>query len=251
MSSYIEFNGVKSNELGLKLLNDFEFISPRRDVQEVKVIGRHGTIEIDNGSYNEIIKTFKFVININGNPKNSSDGTLLFNKALEISKWLNVKGYKIFRYSMYPGYYFRAKVIDEYNIRDTVRKLGKGILKFKFYPIMYKENQSEMTIVSGNRMNNECSLEAYPLITITVSRPTQVVIYNNGKKWIGLNNVSNNAIIDSREMQVIVDNNIGYDKMEVNNPLFPRLEVGNNTITFSNPAISSVKIFPRYGEVAI
>lgn len=249
MTSYIEFNGIKSSDLGLRLYNKFEFVTPKKQIEAIEVEGRNGKIYIDKKSYDDIEKTILFEVSTKDNPKNGSDGSLIFDKALEISKWINTKGFKDFKYSMYPKFIYKAMVIDPYNMADTIRKKGRGALKFIFKPIMYYANQPTKTISTGQNLNNIGSIEAYPRLYIT-PKQTDLEIRNNGKLWVRLQklDIGTEIIIDSEMGKVFTNTGNANDKMLRNTPQFPILNVGKNVITFTG---ATIKIETRYCEVAI
>ena len=249
MTSYIEFNGIKSSDLGLKIYNEMKFVSPKKRYESIEIQGRDGDLYIDKESLSDIEKEVFFELNVKGNPNNGGDGSLIHKQALAISKWLNVKGFKDLKFSMYPDFTYKAMVVDPYNIEDTLRKRGKGVIKLIIKPIMYYNNYPKQSLSSGQNLINIGSIIAKPILYITPSQAT-LEIKKNGVVWLRLQNleIGKEIIIDSEVGRAYTSTGNANSKMLINKPLFPLLNVGNNKITFTGATIS---ILPRFGEVAI
>lgn len=249
MISYFEFNGRRSTEFGIRIYNNLEFTPAKKRIEEIEVLGRDGVLLVDDKSYKPVTKTINFDIKIDDNPAHTGDGSLLFKKVLEISKWLNVDGFKDFKYSMYPGFVFKATILDDYNIKDTLRKFGRGTIQVRFHPFMYYENGlSEVKLTSGMNLKNE-GIESAPLIRI-IPKSKKIVLQNNGVRWLTLENAEMETFIDSELMQAynIVGNANG--NIASNRPIYPILNAGNNKITVSE-GTADIFITPRYREVVI
>ncbi|MFL8888698.1 hypothetical protein [Helcococcus kunzii] len=251
MISYFEYNGQKSSDFGIKIYNDLEFSTARRDIEEIKVLGRDGVLLYDNERLDIVEKTINFdITNITG-VKNGSDGSQLFNRVLEISKWLNVKGFHDFKYSMYPNFTFKATIIDTYNIRDTIRTFGRGSIKIKFQPYMYYNSGLDERIITTKTTLKNKGIISMPRLRITPLKTGQdIEIKNNGKLWLKLKGLEHEIIIDSELMQAYDKLGNANEKMYINRPLFPQLEIGNNLIEY-NSELCTVNIIPRFREEII
>lgn len=247
--SYFEYNGKKSSDFGIRIYNTLKFQGQSRNIENIEILGKDGGLLVEKGNLSIFKKTIAFDVNIDGE-FNADDGSGQFDRALEITKWLGVKGWHTFKYSMYPDYEFKATIIDEYNLEDTIRNLGKGVIEVTFYPIMYKAGQSIKTITSGQNLINTGSINSKPLIKIT-SSATSVIVQNNGKDWIRLQNLEGAITIDSESLEVYDQFGSATDKMILLRPLFPELSVGDNVITFDDSKISKFEINERIGEIAI
>lgn len=249
MISYFEYNGKKSSDFGIRLHNTLEFRGQNRNIEEVEVLGKDGGLLKENGYLRTFTKSLSFTVDI-GSEFTGSDGSGAFDRALEISKWLKVKGWHTFRYSMYPDYEFKATITDEYNIADTIRRRGRGVINIKFFPVMYLAEQTPKNVTSGTILTNPCSRESLPKIEITATTPS-LTIYNNGEIWLELKDLNGKITIDSENMIVYDDLGSATNKMIKNRPLFPVLKNGDNNITFSNTDVTSFVIYERFGEDAI
>lgn len=249
MISYFEFNGKKSTDFGIKIFNELEFTPPTKRYERVEVQGRDGDLFIDLESRANIEKTIKFQVEVDGKPKDGSDGSLMFKRALDISKWLGVKGFYDFKYSMYPGFTYKAMIQDPYNLADTVRKKGIGIIKVIFEPVMYYDGYDEKKAISGASIDNIGSIVSKPKIRLIPSS-SEFTITNNGVNWLRLTklNLGEEIIIDSELGKAYTRTSNANNNMLVNDPLFPLLYVGKNQLSFTG---AQVYITPRFGEEAI
>lgn len=253
MISYFEYNGKKSDDFGIRLFNSLEFSPASKRISQIEVLGRDGVLLIDDNSYKPIEKTINFDVRITGTPTSSSDGSLIFQRALQISKWLNAPGFNDFKYSMYPGFLFKATVIDKYNLTDTIRKYGKGSIRVLFHPFMYYDSGlSERKLFSGGSIDN-IGVPCKPLIKIIpkTSGATYVTINNNSQNWLKLINIDSETFVDSELMQVRDANGLANNKLvRIENYDYPILVEGENRFTFDS-SLADIYIIPRFREVAI
>ena len=85
MSTFIKFDGKKSSDFGLKIINDIEFSSTSYDVETIEVPGRDGVLLKDNQRLKPVKREFPMKINT---------VERLSTSEIAISDWLNVKGWK-------------------------------------------------------------------------------------------------------------------------------------------------------------
>lgn len=252
MISYFEFNGKKSSDFGIRLYNNLEFISPQKSVEIIDIQGRDGSLYIDNNKREDIKKEIYFDLDVESSPENGSDGQPLFKRVLAINKWLNVKGFKDFKYSMYKGFTFKAMVIDPYNISDTLRTKGRGVIRLIIKPVMYYDDPSisKANPANGGVIDNIGSFNAKPIVTVTTTKADEI-IYNNGKKWIVLKNlvVGKPIVIDSESGIVSGGSVHNNSNLAPLTPPYPLLYKGKNKITFSDG--TKISMVTRIGEEAI
>ena len=255
MTSYFEYNGQRSSDFGIRIYNKLEFVSPANDIEFVRVQGRDGDYAIDNHRLESINKFLYFDLIIDDSVKNGGDGSLIFSKSLEIMEWLNTKKYMPLKFSMYPDYEYMAMFYEPNSIADTMRTLGKGVLRYRIKPIMYLSDRETVVVTSGSTAVNEGSIASMPrieIVTNTSYSDTDVTINKNGQPWIILRNVMNGRIvIDSEASQVTFNNVLNNSKMLRTGETFPTLDVGDNVITFDTTQIKDMKIERREGVVAI
>lgn len=254
MSSYFEYNGQKSSDFGIKIHNTLAFSPAEHDLSEIRVLGRHGHLTVDNQRLEVVEKTIKFDVLVDEDLiQNGSDGSVLMSRAIEIDDWLGVKGWHNWRWSMYPGYLYKATISDPYSIEDTIRRKGKGIIKVKFFPVMYLESElTERQIQNNQTINHTGNVDALPLIRLVPNgTQTRIDVSNNGEVWFSLQNINKTIWIDSETMQVYTADGSANDKLLIRKPLFPILQTGNNVITFNAAQITGLYMTTRLGRKAI
>ena len=254
MHSYFKYDGRKSTEFGIRILNDLSLTPAERDVTTVEILGRHGDLTVDNKRYKSLVKEIKFDVLVDKVRVNhGADGRALFNTALRISDWLNVKGYHDFEWSMYPEFLYKATMQDTYSIHDTIRTKGRGVITVKFYPIMfYKSFSHERRIESETNIFNKGNVEALPLIRLVPKAGQKDFdVYNNDEVWFSVRDITTETIIDSETMQVTNEQGSANDNLVVRRPLFPKLQTGDNLITFDENQVVGIYITPRLGRTAL
>ncbi len=252
--SYFMYNGKSSTEFGIRIYNEMVLSVPERDMTTVEVMGRDGDLTIDNKRLKPFIKQIKFNIKIDKDRiDNGADGRAMLDTALRISDWLNVKGYHDFEWSMYPQFMYRATIVDPYNIEDTIRSRGRGIINVKFHPVMYyKDKTHERKIESDTNIFNKGNVEALPLIRLVPKAGQKDFdVYNNGKVWFSVRGITTETIIDSETMQVTNEQGSANDNLAIRKPLFPKLQIGDNLITFDENQVTGIYITPRLGRTAL
>lgn len=251
MISYFEYKGKKSSDFGIRIYNDLEFTTPTKDIEEIVVLGRDGVLLYDNERLEVVEKTINFDVRNIEKANDGGDGSKIFNRVLAISKWMSSKEFIDFKYSMYPGFTFKAAIHDTYNIKDTLRSLGRGSVRVKFQPYMYYDNGlTEIEVTNSMNLSN-LGIQSYPVVRIVplqVGKP--ITISNNGKPWIKLQGLEFEITLDSELMQAYDKLGNASGKILVNRPLYPELQAGANKITFDS-TLCKVYVTPRYREVLI
>lgn len=246
-NAYIEIDGKKSIDFGIRLYNALSFRFGGVNAEEIEIPGRDGALFLSKKSLKPIRKSLKFDVVVPSGT-GGGDGSQLHHRAIAIAQWLPIGCWAEFRYSMYPGYVWRALVLDSYEIEDTVRKMGRGVIDFIFHPIMYKDGQKKVEIRSGDVLQNEGGREAKPLIYIEATG--DVLVKNNDAPWLSLKGMSEPITIDCEQVQVWDAYGSAFDKMSAEiEPAFPVLGLGENRITFGEN-VTKFEVLPRWGWIA-
>lgn len=240
---WFEYNGKRSDEFGIRIANELEFVSPQKDIEEVTVLGRDGVVLIDNERLNPIRKNIRLEIPVFDEMAKNDNGQLLHQLIMEIRDWLGVKGWHEWRFGMYPDYVWRATIKDTFNIADSMRSRGRGTIQVLFHPYMYLDYQAVIQLTQGYNLNNRTNEVAKPLIK--VEGTGDISFKNNGEDWLLLRAVDQEIVVDSELMSVYRDNRPQYDKMIDIEPMFPLLYEGNNQITWTGNA-TKVTVEPRW-----
>lgn len=229
-----------SSDMGLTISSQTIQASPEYDVSFETVMGRNGDLTLDN----ERLKSFVYPIHVflkSDFPVEES--------ANRVSKWLKDDiRYKPLFLSWDPDYIYMAIFYERFDIQDVLPKFGKITLNFRCHPVKYRTNSlSNIELTNGMTLFNPENRAAEPLISIEGSG--NITLQNNGKDWLVLEGVDGHLEVDSSAMSVYKEELPEFNKMNGNvRPLFPLLNPGDNTITWTGTA-TKVEIIPRWEAV--
>ncbi|HGM9257588.1 TPA: distal tail protein Dit, partial [Streptococcus pyogenes] len=153
---YIEFNGTKSNDLGLLLERERSIKSTNNDVDLIEVAGRDGVLIKDNERLKAVEQDFPF----------SLVGDVTANQQ-KISEWLHVKGWHDLALSWDKDYIYRASVVNLFEIDEILKQFGRLKINFLIHPIKYlKTGKQEVSLVNGSTLQNPGNVQAKPILKI-------------------------------------------------------------------------------------
>ncbi|HEQ5253209.1 TPA: phage tail family protein, partial [Streptococcus pyogenes] len=189
---YIEFNGTKSNDLGLLLERERSIKSTNNDVDLIEVAGRDGVLIKDNERLKAVEQDFPF----------SLVGDVTANQQ-KISEWLHVKGWHDLALSWDKDYIYRASVVNLFEIDEILKQFGRLKINFLIHPIKYlKTGKQEVPLVNGSTLQNPGNVQAKPILKIKGIGNGVLTI--NGFKT-GLENVQGELVIDMERHLVYKD----------------------------------------------
>lgn len=242
INAYFEYNGRKSSEFGLRIENNISFTSPEADIEFVEVLGKDGELAIDNNRF----KGFDFSVPVR---LYAPVGKTVDEVATEISNWLKTDiGWKPFYFSGSPDYEYVAMVHQSFSITENLKRNGQAVIPFKMKPYKFLKGQGTITLTNGQTLTNEGFRASQPMIR--VDGTGDITLQNNGQDWLKLTDVVNYIKVDSEAMSVYREiGNPMFTKMySTLEPMFPILEVGDNTITWEG-TVDSVEIEPRWESI--
>ncbi|HES5779987.1 TPA: phage tail protein, partial [Streptococcus pyogenes] len=189
---YIEFNGIKSNDLGLLLERERSVKSTSNDVNLIEVDGRDGVLIKDNERLKAVEQDFPF----------SLVGDVVVNQQ-KISEWLHVKGWHDLALSWDKDYIYRASVVNLFEIDEILKQFGRLKINFLIHPIKYlKTGKQEVFLDNGGTLQNPGNVQAKPILRIKGTGDGVLTI--NGFET-GLENVQRELVIDMERHLVYKD----------------------------------------------
>ena len=223
MDTFIKFDGKKSSDFGLKILNDIEFSSASYDVETIEVPGRDGVLLKDNQRLIPIKREF---------PMEIHTVERLSASEVAISDWLNVKGWKEMELSWEPDYIYLATFIESFNVKELLRNFGEVKLNFLIHPIKFlKTGRNEIPLTNGMTLKNLGNVQSKPLIKIRGNGNGILTI--NGYQ-LSLESVQNELTIDMQKHLVYSGNLSAWDKITRNGKhRMPLFDVGDNIISWT------------------
>lgn len=223
MSTFIKFDGKKSSDFGLNIINDIEFSSTSYDVETIEVPGHDGVLLKDNQRLKPVKREF---------PMKFHTVERLTTSEVAISDWLNVKGWKELEFSWEPDYIYLATFIESFSVKELLRNFGEVKLNFLIHPIKFlKTGRNEIPLTNGMTLKNLGNVQSKPLIKIIGNGDGILTI--NGYQ-LSLESVQNELTIDMQKHLVYSGNLSAWDKITRNGKhRMPLFDVGDNMISWT------------------
>lgn len=138
MTAFIKFDGKKSSDFDLRIINDVEHDSTFYDVGQIKVPGRDGVVLKDNQRLEAVERSY---------PLRLYSKRRLTEVETDISNWLNVTGWKDLELSWEPDYIYKATHITPFSIKEVLRNFGSLRANFLIHPIKYLKTGKQEVFV--------------------------------------------------------------------------------------------------------
>ncbi|HEQ1553570.1 TPA: phage tail family protein [Streptococcus pyogenes] len=230
---YIEFNGTKSNDLGLLLERERSIKSTNNDVDLIEVAGRDGVLIKDNERLKAVEQDFPF----------SLVGDVTANQQ-KISEWLHVKGWHDLVLSWDKDYIYRASVVNLFEIDEILKQFGRLKVNFLIHPIKYlKIGKQSVSLVSGATLQNPGNVQAKPILKIKGTGSGVLTI--NGFET-GLENVQGELVIDMERHLVYKDVLSAWGNIvRTERHRMPLFDVGQNNISWTGDF--TITAVPNWG----
>lgn len=246
---YFQFNGRKSNEMNMVILDDMEFVIPESALEFQSIDGRSSDVIFDKEKFNDIEKIFP--VRIYKSKKENIPKQLR-----NISSWLHQsKTYSPLSFSGYDDYYYKAFLYKTISAPDINRNWLDVSLVFKCQAFMFRlDGEDVREIASGTALTNPEPFESLPLVSFNkTTADSDSTLYINGEQYTiakeagtGMITIDSETGIAYKEGGVNVSkycliNSVGYHPIT--------LQPGRNEISYNN--MNQVKITPRWRNLAI
>lgn len=225
----IIWKGIDSNTIpGLIICELPPITKPKMKTSIIKIDGRDGDIveELGYESYT----------------KNISIGLARNYKIDEVIKYFTGTG--TLEMSNEPNKIYNCKIIDKIDYEKLLR-FKKAIVKFHTQPFKYLKNESivEQTITTQTsiKVNNIGLEESKPIITLEGTGTIEISINNKTIFKYTYPDNETEVVIDSIEEEAYLE---GVYKNRNMLGEFPKLQVGENTITWTG-TITKIKVEPK------
>lgn len=221
-------NGISSKTFGITLRERPVIPVPDRDVEQIQVRGRNGSLT-RKYKYNNMDFTVRL----------SMYSRTIKPDLRQVKAWLlNATKLEI---SDDVGYYIVDKV-SVGDIENTFRKIGVFEVVFNCKPFIYKDIVVPAKTVTPFTVVNNGTVEAEPIIKITGSGNITLNIGGRGFNIVGL---ANTITIDS-EMGSSYNGTTPMDNKT--NGELPYLDVGSNVISYTG-TVTKVEISYKEGSL--
>lgn len=234
---FIMFDGQNLADWGLHISGDKTFGAPERDVDEVEVPGRNGTLTYDNGRFKNYDLEYEGGI--------VSDDTVDFEyKIRRLRSFLCSRyGYRRLEDTYHPDEFRLAKFVDGLDPDVTQLQGGTFDLKFDCKPQRFlKSGEEAIVMTASGSIFNFTYFETKPLIRC----------YGSGEFHIGDYGVK--VTMPSTVTYVDIDSDMQdcynealncNDSVTLTKNVFPVLEPGENKIQIGS-GITQLYIIPRW-----
>ena len=231
----VMFNGISSLDYGIQVEHPPEYQAPARDYEVIHVPGRNGDLVIDNGSYQNVNRSYQMAI---GDLR--KDYTSMANV---ISEWLHsASGYARLEDSYEPEYYRMAMFQDEISVENIMQHAGRLTIDFNCKPQRFLKSGEELVKITGQTiLYNPTGFNSLPCITV----------YGNGRGvlsigmyTITISSINGSIVLDS-EIQDVYRGTVNRNADVILNKNFPEFVPGENSIGWSG-GITYVEVVPRW-----
>lgn len=230
MRRYITYNGVSSEDLGVRLISMPQRFSPSTSGESKAISGRHGDVFLSTGARN----VFKLEQTCSVRRSGIS----------VVCAWLSDSGLLV--YSDEPQLGWEARIDEEVKferVSNDPDPLYRFTVNFVCQPFARALPEAEPILITatGTLINNPYLTAAYPRITVIGQGEIEL---NIGRYTCFLEDIEDGIIIDSElldafnlEGTLLANDKLGGE--------FPRLEPGDQYISWTGSVVS-VTIEPRW-----
>lgn len=226
---YFIFRGKNSLDMGVIVTSMPDVYKPKRRVSTEEIPGRNGVLHVDDGTYENYSKVVECAVVERAN----LDG---------ICAWLNGSGEAIF--STEPDKVYRVRVDNQISIGKMLQYFQKFQVTFDTYPFKYSVNAADdfVMLTKPSLLRNRGTVAAEPKIKIYGTGSVTLII--NGKEY-RLDGLQKSVVLESEMMEVLDGAGVTYTPPVLGDDLFPKLEVGNNEISWTGD-VEKIEIEPRW-----
>lgn len=231
----ITFNNRSSKEIGLEVEIFPSYQAPRRSYEKVHIPGRNGDLLIDDGSWENTVRTYSVSI---GSYERS-----YYEMMIKVSEWLHsTNTYARLEDSYEPDYYRMAAYLEEIEFNNIYDHGGRATISFECKPQRFlKVGEEPILITNPAVLLNPTNYPSLPVCHI-YGKGTGVL--NVGGNAITISDIGDEMIIDSDLQDAYFGTTNKNSKISIPNG-FPELGVGSTTIGYSG-GITKVEVTPRW-----
>lgn len=230
---YIVFNGQKSTDLGIYLLNTRTFPGSSPELTFVSVPGRSGDLIVSNKRFVNYEDTYAIGF---------KDPDIEEEKIIQIRNWLqSVQSYQKLFDSKFPNYYRWAVCTNAISIDQQLIDFGQASVIFNCKPFRYRID-GDFTITLNStptKLFNSELFSSSPYIKVYGSGDITLFINNQS---IVLQNVVDFIEIDS-EMKDCFKGTVSQNGNLLSD--WPTLDPGENDISWTGN-VSKIEVVPRW-----
>lgn len=233
---FIIFNGKSSKEVDLEVETFPAYTSPKRSYEKVTIPGRSGDIIVDNGSWENVVRTYSVSVG-----SKHRDYTEMVNK---ISEWLHSSfTYCRLEDSYEPEYYRMAAFLEEIEFSNIYNQGAQAEISFDCKPQRFLKIGDEPIVLTKTNQSvyNPTSFDSSPIITVYGTGAGSLTV---GTYHIDISNIKNTLILDSETEDAYYQTENRNSSVTLESG-FPKIVPGEVKIGFSG-TITKVEVVPKW-----
>lgn len=249
IDNFFSYGETDSKRFGLKILNDFKYRIPEKDITYDEIPAVNGDIIVSQERYKNF--ELEFHCRIFKPPEFRS----LDQEALAISKWLNSQSdYSLLFFTQRPSYLYEAFFDGQSELERETNEKGEITIKFNCKPfVLRQEGLNYFSVEEQLELDNPDAFEARPIIKIMPNNFTGALNFsiNSNNFTLNISGGSDLIYIDSRKryQRVYQNKTLLNKKFVAPNYNFPVLNTGKNVISVNNATVK-FEIQPRWRTLA-
>jgi len=214
--SYEDF-GIVINKLPHEVI-------PESDIEEIEIIGRDGTLTIDNKAKKSYLLTIECTL-------------IDFGKIEEIKTWLQGAGDLVFNWK--NDFKYEARLNSKVDIKQVLSILGEFQIIWKVQPYKKSIRNDQIILNAPGTIYNPGSANSKPVIKVYGTGAITLTINSN---IVNLTNVSGYVTINSDLMDCYKDTILKNTDM---NGEFPEFIKESNVISWTG-TVTKIEITPNW-----
>lgn len=237
MISIIDWAGVSSDDLRIRIERYPSRILPERSQTLTEVPGRNGGLLIVDGNFRNYQQEYEVYI--------SAERSGLVRAARAVAEWLESPvGYQRLEDSYEPDIYREAYYAGNQDIESVLNRFGRTTISFSCKPQRYlKSGEVSKTFEASGTLTNVTKFDALPVITVYGSGAGSVTV---GSRTVTISDIDGYVVLDC-ELQDAYKGTTNKNGT-VTLTEFPVLTAGENAISFAG-GVTSVDIVPHWWTI--
>ena len=237
MISIINFAGVSSDNLRIRVERYPVRVLPERSQTTTEVPGRNGALLMVDGNWNNYDQEYEIFI--------SAEKPGLVRAARAVAEWLEAPaGYQRLEDSYEPDVYRMAYYAGGQDIESILNRFGRATISFNCKPQRFlRSGEVAKSFSAAGTLTNITKFDALPLITVYGTGAGTLTINDN---TVSISDIDEYVVLDCELMDAYkgtANKNGTVTLLE-----FPVLTPGENSISFTG-GVTSVDIVPRWWTI--
>ena len=234
----IDFNGTRSDAVGVIVERYPQRPIPRRKSEKFSVPGRSGDIVAVQDAWDNVVQRYDIYVSaeIQGLPI----------VAAAAAQWLQTPGCGRLEDEYDRDVFRRAVYVGPVDLENTLNHFGRAVIEFDCDPRRFlKSGDLPVAMTNGGKLNNPTGFTALPILRISGSGAGTVTV---GSTTVSLTE-TDGVTIDCEEQECARET--GGSVLNFNTGMtgsFPKLGAGISAVSWTG-GVTGVEIVPRWWQL--